>query len=249
MVSIVSSKALYQTLYQSEHLFRVSTETPADWGIEPVAVEVVAAPPVPRVPPVRVAQIPTVVETPTVFETLIIADEPLIVEPVIVIEETIREETVVATIQTEASPVEEPVVLPPIADTRPPVRLAEPPKPALLKHKVLLLADEDLSPSDLLFLEKVLKAVNLDINGVDLLNVYGVRDVDFRQVLSGKVINHFITFGVPFSRINLDIMLDRYHPIRFDGITFLLVDSLPVIEANQTLKRKLWESLKRVFEL
>lgn len=249
MVSIVSSKALYQTLYQSEHLFRVPTETPADWGVETAPVEVVVAPPVPRVPPVRVAQMPIVVETPTVTEVLPVTEEISVTETLIVTEEAPIEEPVVAIIQTDAIPVEETVVLPPIADTRPPARLAEAPKPALLKHKVLLLADEDLSPSDLLFLEKVLKAVNLDINGVDLLNVYGVRDVDFRQVLSGKVINHFITFGVPFSRINLDILLDRYHPIRFDGITFLLVDSLPVIEANQTLKRKLWESLKRVFEL
>ncbi len=130
----------------------------------------------------------------------------------------------------------------------PPVRTPETPKPALLKHKVLLLADEDLSPSDLLFLERILKAVNLDIEGVDLLNVYGVSDVDFAAVLRHKYINHFITFGVPFQRINLDIMMDRYQPVRFDGITFLMADSLPVIEANQTLKKLLWNSLKRIFD-
>ena len=136
----------------------------------------------------------------------------------------------------------------PIPDTRPPVRLPEAPKPSLIKHKVLLLADEELSPSDLLFLEKILKAVNLDIDGVDLLNVYGVADVDFLAILRHKHIHHFITFGVPFSRINLDIMMDRYQPVRFHGITFLMADSLPVIEANPTLKRLLWNSLKRTFD-
>ncbi|TAE22623.1 MAG: hypothetical protein EAZ91_23420 [Cytophagales bacterium] len=242
----MSTKALYQTLYQSEHLFRVPTETPADWGqavMQPV--EAVLAAPVPKVPAVREPQLPVVALIP----------EPII-EPVSVdLQSVIEPEPVVETVAPiEVIPEPEPVVelvveLPPVADTRPSDRTAQPQKPALLQHKVLLLADEDLSPSDILFLEKILKAVNLDINGVDLLNLYGVSDVDFASVLRHKYINHFITFGVPFRRINLDIMMDRYQPIRFDGITFLMADSLPVIEANQTLKRFLWNSLKRVFEL
>jgi DNA polymerase III psi subunit len=215
----LSSKALYQTLYQSEHLFRVPTETLTDWGAEPMAVVApVEIPPAPRVRPVSLPELPMVVEE--IVVQVVSMPEPVEPEP----------------IQS-------------IPDTKPPVRSQETPKPALLKHKVLLLADEDLSPSDLLFLERILKAVNLDIDGVDLLNVYGVSEVDFAAVLRHKYINHFITFGVPFQRINLDIMMDRYHPIRFDGITFLMADSLPVIEANPTLKRLLWNSLKRVFEL
>ncbi len=231
----MSSKALYQTLYQSEHLFRVPTETLVDWGAEPVAVVApVVIPPVPRVRPVSLPELPVVGEV----EPL-----PRPVSPQAADEPGDERRSVFSQIE-DAKP------LPPTTeDTTPPVRLPETPKPALLKHKVLLLADEDLSPGDLLFLEKILKAVNLDIEGVDLLNVYGVSDVDFAAVLRNKYINHFITFGVPFQRINLDIMMDRYHPIRFDGITFLMADSLPVIEANPTLKRLLWNSLKRVFEL
>ena len=118
-----------------------------------------------------------------------------------------------------------------------------------INHKVLILADEELSPSELLFLEKVLKAVNLNIDGVELLNLHGVTHIDFGEVLRGKYINHFITFGVPFQRINLDIMMDRYSPVRFEGITFLMADSLPTVEADQNLKRALWNSLKRVFSL
>lgn len=209
------------------------TETLTDWGQEPTAlVEPVVIPPVPKVPPVRLPQVPVVVEQ--VVEVTL-APEPELVSL------SLPTEHDLVLLQAEE--------IAPIADTRPPVRSEDIPKPALIKHKVLLLADEDLSPSDLLFLERILKAVNLDIAGVDLLNVYGVSDVDFAAVLRHKHINHFITFGVPFQRINLDIMMDRYHPIRFDGITFLMADSLPVIEANQALKKLLWNSLKRVFEL
>ena len=111
----------------------------------------------------------------------------------------------------------------------------------------MLLADEALDPSNLLFLEKILKAVNLNINGVDLLNLHGTDDLDFAALLRGRYINHFITFGVPFERIHLDIMMDRYSPVRFEGITFLMADSLPTVEADHNLKKRLWTALQRVF--
>ncbi|GAB3575607.1 hypothetical protein GCM10027578_40110 [Spirosoma luteolum] len=131
-----------------------------------------------------------------------------------------------------------PTTLPP---TQPAARVPE------LHHKVLLLADEELDPSNLLFLEKILKAVNLNIDGVDLLNLNGVRDVDFAEMVTGKHVHHFITFGVPFSRVNLDIAMDRYLPVRFFGINFLMADSLPTIEADVTLKKRLWGALQQIF--
>ncbi|WP_019990390.1 hypothetical protein [Rudanella lutea] len=262
----MSTKVLYQTLYQTEHLFRVPTETLADWGgTVPAISEPVVVPPVPAIPPVQEPQLvllePQPVASPgvvtPVLDDLRVAHEE---SPV----ERLTTAPAVDAVPTPVPPIVMPDEVPlmvtppltasvtavePVRDTRPPARPAEARKPELLKHKVLILADEDLAPSDLLFLEKILKAVNLDVNGVDLLNVYGVADVNFADVLRHKYIHHFITFGVPFKRINLDIMMDRYQPIRFDGITFLMADSLPVIEADQNLKRQLWNSLKRVFEI
>lgn len=124
---------------------------------------------------------------------------------------------------------------------------AQQPRLPEINQKVLLLADEELDPSNLIFLEKILKAVNLNIDGVDLLNLNGVRDVDFAEMVHGKHVHHFITFGVPFSRIHLDIAMDRYQPVRFFGITFLMADSLPTIEADQNLKKRLWAALQQVF--
>ncbi len=121
------------------------------------------------------------------------------------------------------------------------------PLPAAQKPKVLLLFDEELTPGELIFLENILKAIHLNLSDIDMLNLAGSGMVDFHAVLENKTLHHFISFGVPFKTIHLNIQMDRYQPIRIFGITFLLADPLSAIEADSKLKRKLWEVLKKVF--
>jgi hypothetical protein len=176
----------------------------------------------------------------------VVASAPVLIEESVAV-------APVAAVPTVA--IEDPI-LPPAPNVPEPVPVA-PPTPAnpvalrpatpMLSQKVLILVDEDLQPSEVLFLEKILNAVNLDVTGVDLLNVHGTNEIDFAEVLRGKAIHHFFTFGVPFTRLNLDILMDRYQPIRFEGITFLLADPLPAIETDVVLKKKLWEALKKIF--
>lgn len=224
------TQAFYQTFYQHDQLYRLPDDP---W----LAPETVAA---------DAATLETdTVEPPTLRTDLTAELDALSASVILPADEPVVAPTPVL-IDPDPSP--EPVTLVQSVDTlpaSPPVLPVQP--PALLNHKVLLLADEALDPSNLLFLEKILNAVNLNIDGVDLLNLNGVRDVDFAEMVQGKHIHHFITFGVPFNRLHLDIAMDRYQPVRFFGITFLMADSLPTIEADQHLKRRLWNSLKQMF--
>lgn len=241
----MSVKNFYQTLYQTDTIFRVDGES---WG-SPVEVEMV--------------------ESPAINSPMVIDDRPdllseldeLLISASVVLADTVDIELGIDTpliidvlptlepVSAKATPepLPQPAPRPTTPSILPPVQ--KQPRMPQLNHKVLLLADEELDPSNLLFLEKILKAVNLNVDGVDLLNLHGVQGMDFAELLRGKYINHFITFGVPFERINLDIMMDRYSPVRFEGITFLMADSLPTIEADQQLKKRLWSALQRVFRL
>ena len=241
----MSAKDFYQTLYQTDSIYRLPNES---WAVSSQVLEETSL----------IKSDATVLAEETFTPNLLTELDALsadsvkvkvVVEPLLV---DIAPETPVL-----IAPITEPVVIintpeplpqpaprPTTPSILPPVQQPRLPQ---LNHKVLLLADEELDPSNLLFLEKILKAVNLNIEGVDLLNLHGVQDMDFPELLRGKYINHFITFGVPFERINLDIMMDRYSPVRFEGITFLMADSLPTIEADQNLKKQLWGSLQRVF--
>jgi hypothetical protein len=104
-----------------------------------------------------------------------------------------------------------------------------------------------MSPSNTIFLEKVLKAVNLNLDGVDILNLSGAKQMDFRPLLQNKKVHHFISFGVPFIQINLEIMMNRYDPKRIAGVNFLLAESLDIIQADDKNKRALWNALKKLF--
>ncbi len=237
----MSVKNFYQTVYQTDTLFRVAGES---WGEgtqalveELVENQLSVAADSPQNLLTELDELSTGATLLTVESLLTdsIPETPLLLAP-----EPI-------TLISMPEPLPQPAPRPTTPSILPPIQQQS--RMPQLNHKVLLLADEELDPSNLLFLEKILKAVNLNVNGVDLLNLHGAQDINFAELLRGKYINHFITFGVPFERINLDIMMDRYSPVRFEGITFLMADSLPTIEADRDLKKRLWGALQRVFSL
>lgn len=237
----MSLKNFYQTLYQNDQLFRLDNDP---FGAI-VAVSVVLPEPllVDHEPAEAAFLLPITTEIDIPAEAVTILES---------VDSEDRTEPVALIIPAELER-EQPIVLQPApAKIIPSVYVSDPhtgtipPRPQL-NHKVLILVDEELLPSDLLFLEKVLNAINLNVSGVDLLNVHGLAGMDFAPILADKVIHHFLTFGVPFERINLDILMDRYQPVRFHGITFMLADSLAAIEGDKLLKKRLWEALKRIF--
>ena len=246
----MSNTHFYQTLYQSETLFRLENDPFPGIAPRPTVVT-------------ETLLTDTEVDIPLITEpepaSTLVSTSPA--EPVAPISTTgpepIVDEPVAVVLPIEKFPIrepelpaEQPVILEAApARTLPSTHRPTPPEGVRpqLNHKVLILVDEELLPSDVLFLEKILNAINLNINGVDLLNVHGLDGVDFAPILADKVIHHFLTFGVPFQRLNLDILMDRYQPVRFHGITFMLADPLAAIEGDKNLKKRLWEALKRIF--
>jgi len=158
---------------------------------------------------------------------------------------------------TPAVPVQPPA-LPQTPAVTPPVPANAPaPTPVAafpaLKHKVLVLTDEpkqqEMLMSEALFLDNILKAVGHSLETSDVLNFSFMPGQDASAVLAGKKTNFFISFGVPLIKLNLDLLLVPYTPKNLEGIWFLLVDPLVVIEADRNLKKKLWQALQKMFEM
>jgi hypothetical protein len=138
-------------------------------------------------------------------------------------------------------------VQPPVATTAPQSDFPE------LQHKVLVLIDEpkqqDMLMSEAVFLDNILKAVGHSLDTSDILNFSFLPGQDARTVLSAKKTNFFISFGVPLIKLHLDLLLVPYTPKMIEGIWFLLVDPLVVVEADRNLKKKLWQALQKMFEM
>ena len=223
-----SSVALFQILYQNETLFQLEDRVLPE---RPAVSEEQPAPSVPE--PVTVqAPVPTLPATPAVP-----------VQPSV-------------PAQPAAAPVSPPALPQTPAITPPPVNapaLAPAPAFPALKHKVLVLTDEpkqrEMLMSEALFLDNILKAVGHSLETSDVLNFSFMPGQDARTVLAGKKTNFFISFGVPLIKLNLDLLLVPYTPKNLQGIWFLLVDPLVVIEADRNLKKKLWQALQKMFEM
>ncbi|WP_138992403.1 hypothetical protein [Larkinella sp. C7] len=216
-------KNAYHYLFGQDTLYQVDEPEPI------VRAQVRPEPPVAQ-PEIIVEQ--AVAELKTVVHLEPKPVQPEIIQSVQLVE---PEMPLVASIEPEPVPAPVPIIESPV------------PLPAAQKPKVLLLFDEELTPGELIFLENILKAIHLSLSDIDILNLAGSGLVDFHAVLENKTLHHFISFGVPFKTIHLNIQMDRYQPIRIFGITFLLADPLSAIEADSKLKRKLWEVLKKVF--
>ncbi|GAB2786392.1 hypothetical protein GCM10027275_33590 [Rhabdobacter roseus] len=222
----------YQTFFQYDTLFRVE-EVPVPYQPEAVLVPEVPSPiktsePTPQVPtaPEAVALVDTATVDTAAVDTDIVGKAPQVL-PV------------------------------PVPATEVPAPLPSPevPSPAFpaLQHRVLVLVDEPQQPellaSEHALLTNILKAVGHSSAEADILNFSYLPTADARRVLSGKLTNHFITFGVPLIKLQLDLLLPPYTPKQVEGIWFLLADPLAVIEADKALKKRLWLALQKMFAL
>ena len=163
-----------------------------------------------------------------------------IIAPAPVAEAVIIEKPVVIPVAAVIAPVKPEVIIPPVKSF------------PVLEHKILILIDEpkqkDMIVSEALFLDNILKAVKSSADKADIINFSFLPKSDARSVLAEKKTNYFITFGVPLAKLHLDLLLIPYTPKIVEGIWFLLIDPLVVIEADRDLKRKLWQALQKMFE-
>jgi DNA polymerase III psi subunit len=114
------------------------------------------------------------------------------------------------------------------------------------KQKVIILLTS-LNPTDSELLGKILGAVKLDLQSVDIIELDKNQEVNLSQIFAQKVVNQIITFGIDLSKVSLDIKLTPYQILEKQGIKFIYSDSLTDIQNDIPKKKALWGSLKGMF--
>lgn len=114
------------------------------------------------------------------------------------------------------------------------------------KQKVIIILTS-LNPVDSELLGKILGAVKLDLQSVDIIELAQNKSVDLSQIFTQKSVNQVITFGINLSELKLNVSLTPYQILEKQGIKFIYSDSLSDIQNDIPKKKALWGSLKGMF--
>jgi hypothetical protein len=218
----VEAALLEEALPLAEELVMVSEM------VAPAPIEEMAEEPL---PPTSLIKIDTE-EAPDVLETVVVVAEPAVA----ILEMTIPNTTgnaPLAVADSETVPMPEP----------------EPVKAPLPNAVVIVISEhrsKDLNVYDAAFLEKVLQAVDLSLDQVDIMNVHGMPNPNYSYLLRQKTVRHFISFGVPMESLHLYELLP-YEVTFFGGIRFLYTDTLEGVRTDIERKKWLWNALKKMF--
>jgi DNA polymerase III psi subunit len=66
----------------------------------------------------------------------------------------------------------------------------------------MLIIVDDESVVVKVFLEKILKAVNLSLDEVELINQETLKHTEFKDITKGKSFERILSFGVPLVKLN-----------------------------------------------
>lgn len=114
------------------------------------------------------------------------------------------------------------------------------------KQKVIIILTS-LNPADSELLGKILGAVKLDLQSVDIIELDKNQEVNLSQIFVQKSVNQVVIFGIDLSKVSLDIKLTPYQILEKQGIKFIYSDSLTDIQNDIPKKKALWGSLKGMF--
>ncbi|MDZ7898062.1 MAG: hypothetical protein U5N85_08545 [Arcicella sp.] len=124
-----------------------------------------------------------------------------------------------------------------------------PPMPTPLyrpKHKVVILVQE-LNPVDSELLEKILGAVQLNLQSVEVVEMSKNKGLNLEHIFTQKSVNQLISFGVMMSEVNLMLRLTPYQILESKGIKFISGVSLTDLQNDIPKKKLLWAALKEMF--
>jgi DNA polymerase III psi subunit len=142
-------------------------------------------------------------------------------------------------------------VTPPVAVPKPqPPVSASQPRPVNKSKVMILFFNEQsiyLKRNEEALLQKILAAVHLKLEDVDLVNLNNIRQIDSMDILKDKVLNQLISFGISLTELNLQIHLLKYQLETVEGIKMLLADNLSFLEHDMDAKKQLWKCLKEMF--
>lgn len=121
------------------------------------------------------------------------------------------------------------------------------------KSKILVLVHEPqavfLQDTQLAYLTRILNACRLTMEDIALINSATLQDFNYRALQQEFPSNFVLLFGVTPSQLQLPIDFPLYQLQKLERTTFLQAPTLEQIEPSKSDREKLWQSLKKYFDV
>lgn len=118
---------------------------------------------------------------------------------------------------------------------------------------ILILVDEPseafLKAPELDFLLNILKACQLGIDDVALVNINNTESKDYKILLESFPAQTVIFFGIEPAIIGLPLHFPAYQVQSFGKQQYLSAPALSALSSSQEEKKLLWNALKKLFSI
>ncbi len=106
-----------------------------------------------------------------------------------------------------------------------------------------------LPDAQLDFLTTLLTACKLSLNDVAIINMNNYKEASYDIILTNFESKIVLLFGLTAQQFGFPFETPQYQVQQFVGKTILHAPALHNLENDKTAKGKLWNSLKRIFEI
>lgn len=106
-----------------------------------------------------------------------------------------------------------------------------------------------LPDTELNFLTKLLSACSFSLSDVAILNYASEKKIPFTEHILSLQSKYVLFFGLTPSDLDLPVLFPHFQIQAFNQVTYLGSPSLGDIEHDVSQKKKLWECLKKIFNL
>lgn len=116
-------------------------------------------------------------------------------------------------------------------------------------NNVFIIKESDHSESNITFLSKILKAIQLDLNAnASLVILKNDHKGSLMEYLDSNREYNIVTFGINAISLNLQINTFLYKKVPIQNINLLFAHSLQDLQNDVPKKKKLWSELQELFK-
>jgi hypothetical protein len=105
-----------------------------------------------------------------------------------------------------------------------------------------------LADTDLHFLLGILSACKLSMEDIALINISKNTELSYTEITEKLLAEKFFLFGVEPESFGLPLQFPHYQVQHFNDQVYLSSVSLPELQSDIAEKKKLWSSLKKIFQ-